>query len=561
MGIPKSITRRGFLQSTIAAGLSACGLSTKSRTDNNIVQQTKSPEKSIAAVRLDKVSLRILWTGDIHGQVRPVYHREPLGREFLHDNNIEFGSAAAYLSSHVDFLDLANQYGKVGGLAHLAALIKDERAKYPERTLLLDSGDAWYGSAIAMLTNGRACVDIMNAIGYDAMTMHWELNLGKKVLLDRISEANFAVLAQNLVDTEFEDRVLQSSLIRDIDGLRVAIVGEAYPFSLLTTEDPSLNPDWRMGYRDIELQAEINRVRENEGAQLVILLSHMGLPQDMVMAERLEGVDVIVGGHTHGILWTPIQVGKTLIVQSGSHGKFLGALDIEVSNGKMVGYQHKLLPVLSERVEPDDKINEMIDNLYLPYQQDLERVIGETKSTLYRHSLVGGTTDAFVTNAYREIAGSDLSCVGGWRFGATLLPGTISVEDIYNAMKPTPSPLYTAQLTGMDVRNIIEDNLDNVFNPDPMLRLGGDMSRCSGIKANLHKQGTYGNRLLNPIVNGTPLADDQWYSLATSGGRTQQVDNKPIATDLPAVEELINYIEANPTIVIDHPIQTYQDTG
>ena len=293
MGIPKSITRRGFLQSTIAAGLSACGLSTKSRTDNNIVQQTKSPEKSIAAVHLDKVSLRILWTGDIHGQLRPVYHREPLGREFLHDNNIEFGSAAAYLSSHVDFLDLANQYGKVGGLAHLAALIKDERAKYPERTLLLDSGDAWYGSAIAMLTNGRACVDIMNAIGYDAMTMHWELNLGKKVLLDRISEANFAVLAQNLVDTEFEDRVLQSSLIRDIDGLRVAIVGEAYPFSLLTTEDPSLNPDWRMGYRDIELQAEINRVRENEGAQLVILLSHMGLPQDMVMAERLEGVDVL----------------------------------------------------------------------------------------------------------------------------------------------------------------------------------------------------------------------------------------------------------------------------
>lgn len=561
MDILKPITRRGFIQGAAAAVFSACGLSTRARTNKKISHQTQPTKNDIAAGRIDKVSLRILWTGDIHGQVRPIYHREPLGREFLRNNRIEVGSAESYLSSHIDFLELANKHGKVGGLAHVAALIRNERARYPERTILLDSGDAWYGSAIAMLTEGRACVDIMNAIGYDAMTMHWELNLGKKALLDRIAEANFAVLAQNLVDTEFEDRVLQSSLIRDIDGLRVAIVGEAYPFSLLTTEDPALNPGWRMGYRDVELQAEVNRVQEEEGAQLVVLLSHMGLPQDLAMAERLEGVDVIVGGHTHGILWTPLQVGETLIVQAGSHGKFLGVLDIEVSDGRMVGYQHKLLPVLSERVEPDNQINELIDNLYLPYQNDLERVIGETQSTLYRHSLFGGTTDAFVTSAYREIAGTDLSCVGGWRFGATLLPGLVTVEDVYNVMKPTPSPLYTAQLTGLDVRNIIEDNLDNVFNPDPMLRLGGDMNRCSGIKANLHKEGTHGNRLMDPIVNGTPLADDHVYTLATSGGRTQRVDNNPVATDLPAVEELINYIESNPPIVINHPVQTYNDTG
>ena len=560
MSARPQITRRNFLKTGTAAVLGSLGLTTCTLPSTpKLDPQKQTSSNNISISSIDKVSLRILWTGDIHGQVHPIYHREPLGKQFLQSNGIQDGSTQAYISSHIDFPNLAKEHGKVGGLAHLASLIAQERSKYPEHTLLLDSGDAWYGSAIAMLTEGQACVDIMNAIGYDAMTMHWEFNLGAKALLNRIAEAKFAVLAQNLVDRDFEDRVLQSSLVRNVGGIRVAVVGEAYPFSMLTTEDPSLNPDWRMGYREFALQEEITRVRADEGAQLVILLSHMGLPQDIVMAERIEGADVIVGGHTHDILWEPLHVGETLIVQAGSHGKLLGVLDLEVRDGKLAGYQQQLLPVLSERIEPDPTIDTLISELYKPYAQRLSRVIGETQSTLYRHSLFGGTTDAFVTSAYREIAGTDLGCVGGWRFGATLLPGEVTVEDVYNVMKPTPSPLYTAQISGSNLRAIIEDNMDNVFNPDPMLRLGGDMNRCSGIKAQLNRGGTRGERLIDPLVNGKVLEPQKVYTVATSGGRTQLVDDNHIATESSAVNELIKYIESATPIVANQPVQSYQE--
>ncbi len=550
-GSRAGITRRQLLKGGTAAfllagiGLAGCSSSTAPSGPSS----------------LEEVSVRLLWTGDSHGQLRPIYHREFYNEAFLQKNGIKKDSPEAYVSSQVNFLELAKRYGKVGGYAHLAALINQERSAYPDRTLLLDSGDAWYGSAITLMTEGRAGVEVMNAIGYDAMTLHWEFNLGKETLLQRIAEANFAVLAQNLVDTDFEDRILEPSIIKEMNGLRVAVVGEAYPFSLLTTEDRDANPEMRMGYRDVELQEEIDRLRQEEGVDLVILLSHMGYAQDKAMAERLNGVDVIVGGHTHDILWQPEQVGETLILQGGSHGKFLGRLDLEVRDGRVSGFAHQLLPVLAEQIEPDPAVNELIDALYAPFEAEFQREIGEAGTLLYRRSLFGGTTDAFMTSAYKEIVTADIGCASGWRFGTTILPGSITVEDVYNAMKPTPSPLYKASLSGRTIVQIMEDNLDNVFNPDPLLRLGGDVTRCAGPKIELTRDAPREQRTSNITVNGEPMDETRIYTVATSGGRTQYRDPEAEATSRPAVEELIDFIQASPEPITAEPVQAYREAG
>ncbi len=504
--------------------------------------------------------VRILWTGDTHGQLLPVYHREFYGESFLRAHGIDRGSAQAYLTSWLDFAELAKRYGKVGGFAHLAALIEKERSELPDRTILLDSGDTWYGSAIALFTEGKAVVEVMNAMGYDAMTLHWEFNLGKEVLLARIREAKFAVLAQNLVDTDFEDRVLKASIVKNLGGVRVAVVGQAYPFSLLTTERRDANPGWRMGYREYELQKEVDRVRSEEGADIVILLSHMGLEQDRVFAERISGIDVIVGGHTHDILWEPLQVGKTLIVHGGSHGKFLGKLDLEISRGKVAGFRHELIPVLSERVEPEPRIERLIQDLYRPYEERLRQVIGESRSVLYRRALFGGTTDAFMVRAYKEIGGAEIGCAPGWRFGTTLLPGPVTVEDVYNAMKPTPSPLYKVRLKGRQIRQVLEDNLDNVFNPDPLQRLGGDVLRCAGVKVVLRRTNPRGERVLQMVVNGSAVEEDREYLVASSGGRIQYLDPAPESSSKPAVEELIDYIRERSPISAA-PLQNFTEAS
>lgn len=542
-------TRRSFLTAgTGAAALAGAGAC-----------RPKS-ESASAPPEVKTVSLRILWTGDTHGHLTPIYHREAYDGSFLAQNGLDAGSVEAYLSSNVDYLDLARRYGKVGGFAHLATLIERERAAYPDRTLLLDSGDAWYGSAIALLTEGRAPVEAMNAMGYDAMTLHWEFNLGKDAFLERVKEARFAVLAQNLVDMDFEDRILEPSLVKEVSGLKVGVVGEAYPFSLLTTEDPEATPGMRMGYRDPELQEEIDRLRQQEGVELVVLLSHMGYDQDRVLAQRLSGVDVIVGGHTHDILWRPEKIGETLLLQGGSHGKFLGKLDLEVEGGKIVAYRQELLPVLAERTEPDAKVAEIIDSFYAPYRENLGHVVGEAAGVLYRRSLFGGTTDAFMTRAYREIMGSELGCSSGWRFGSTLLPGEVTVEDVYNAMKPTPSPLYEVRLLGRQIRAIMEDNLDNVFNPDPLQRLGGDVTRCTGLTARLDRSAVREQRSSEiRLEGGQAMEERTHYTVATSGGRTQTSVDDPRATDRPAVEELVDYIESRSPRIEADPVKVYTE--
>ena len=356
------------------------------------------------------------------------------------------------------------------------------------------------------------------------------------------------MLAQNVTD-DFDERVFQPSLVRDLGGTRVGVIGQAYPFSLLTTELRDNNPDLHAGYAVEALTKEVARLRKAEGVQIVVLLSHMGPDQEQAIAQRVPGIDVVVGGHTHEILWQPVRAGNTLIVQAGSHGKLLGELDLVIRDGRVDDFQYRLLPILADRIEPEPRIKALIDELYRPHEARLARVIGESRSVLYRRSLYGGTTDAFMASAYREITGAEIGCCPGWRFGSTVLPGPVRVEDVYSAMKPTPSPLYRVRLSARTIRSVIEDNLDNVFSPDPLERLGGEVIRCLGVSGTVHAENVRGSRLQEMRINDQ--APDGDFVIATSGGRTQYRDPNATASTRPAVEELVAYIEAHPVLTAD----------
>lgn len=549
------ISRKGFLKITAASiwttFLAACGVG------GNEEEETPRREAPYQA-QVDQVSVRILWTGDIHGQLKPVYYREYFGEEILKRYGFAQDSLEAYLSSSVNFLELTKQYGKVGGMGQLATVIEQERARYPENTLLLDSGDTWHGSAVTTFTQGKAFVDVMNMIGYDAFTFHWELDYGQETFLKRVDEAQFAVIAQNLVDTDFEDRVLEASIIKEYDGLRVGIVGEANPFSLDSGEGLNSTEGLRLGYRETALQEEINRLRNEEGVGLVVLLSHMGYPQDRVMAEFLTGVDVIIGGHTHDILWEPEFIGKTLLAHAGSMGKFLGELDLEVKNGEVVGYNYRLIPILSERIEARADIQGLVDALYQPYDAQLNRVIGENRSTLYRADFYGGTTDAYLGKAYREINSSEVSFTPGWRYGITLIPGEVTVEDIYNVFKPMETPLYKVRMNGAQIKVTLENSMESALAADPIKRTAGDLVRCTGVESDFYPNGAYPKRLIDPLVNGEALVSEQMYTVATSGGRSQNMDPAFESSEGSSNDELIKYIEQNSPIISDDPIRGFR---
>ncbi|MFP6870746.1 MAG: bifunctional metallophosphatase/5'-nucleotidase [Nitrospinota bacterium] len=496
----------------------------------------------------ERRTVRVLFTGDSHGHMKPLYHREPEGTDFLRKSGIEPGSEMAYLTSHTEFVRQAKKFGKAGGIAHVAALIRKERARAPERTLVLEAGDAWYGSAIAMFTDGRAPLEAMNAIGYDAMTLHWEFNLGRETLMKRIKEAKFPVLAQNLVDNDFEDVVLKPFTVKNVGGVRVGILGQAYPFSTLTTEDPAFTRGWRMGYRFRALRKHVRFMRKKMKVDLVILLSHMGLPQDIAFAKNNPEFDVIIGGHSHDNMVRPLRVGRTVIVHAGSHNKFVGDLTMTVGQKGLERADYRVLPVLAERIEADPAVSAIVAKHYAPYEKSLNEVVGSTETLLYRHDTWKSTTDQFISDAYRKIADADMGHCPGWRFGSSILPGEIRREDVYDAMKGTPSNLFVPKLRGKRIVSLFEDILDNVLNPDPLLRLGGDLFRFSGMRVRFRRKGPKGRRVIAVEKDGKPLVPGRYYSIATSGGRIQRIPFRMGDTGRVAAEELIGFIKENSPI-------------
>jgi len=488
------ISRRDFLQVSMAASalVGASGFGNWARL---AAQQSLSQDQLLEFDTYGNVSL--IHVTDIHGQMKPIYFREPeinigigaakgqmphvTGADFRKAYGIADGSPSAYALTYDDFSSLAKGYGRVGGLDRMSTVINSIRADRPD-ALLLDGGDTWHGSYTCYKTAGQDMVNVMNGLKPDAMTFHWEFTLGSDRVNEIVEGLPFVALGQNIFDAEWDEpaELFKPYKFYETGGVKVAVIGQAFPYM------PIANPGWMFpeysfGIRDENMQAMVDEVRA-AGAELVVCLSHNGFDVDKKMAGKVSGIDVILSGHTHDALPEPVLVGDTIIVASGSNGKFVSRVDLDVRDGRMMGFRHKLIPVFSDVIAPDPVITRLIEAERAPHLAQLQEVIGQTEGLLYRRGNFNGTWDDLICDALLSEREADIALSPGVRWGPSILPGQdITREDIWNVTSMTYGAAYRTEMTGEFIHVILEDVGDNLLNPDPYYQQGGDMVRTGGL--------------------------------------------------------------------------------
>jgi S-sulfosulfanyl-L-cysteine sulfohydrolase len=522
-----SMNRREFMQ--LLAVAAAGGMTLHS----NFVRAEKAAEALYDLPPFGNVSL--LHMTDCHAQLLPIYFREPnvnlgvggmlgnaphiVGDGFLKHFGIKPGSIEAHAFTYLDFVEAAKTYGKVGGFAHLSTLVKKMKASRPG-ALLLDGGDTWQGSGTALWTNAQDMVDACKLLGVDVMTLHWESTYGADRVKE-IEEKDFAgqidIVAQNVKTTDFEDPVFKPYVIKNINGVPVAIVGQAFPYTPIANPRWQ-TPDWSFGIRDEDMQQAVDAAR-GEGAQVVVVLSHNGMDVDLKMAGRVTGIDAIFGGHTHDGMPAPTIVenagGKTLVTNAGSNGKFLGVMDFDVRDGKVADFRYKLLPVFSNLLPADPEMAAFIDRTRAPFLEKLTEKLAVTEGLLYRRGNFNGSWDQLIVDALIAEKDAEIAFSPGFRWGTSLLPGdTITMEHLLDQTAITYPWTTLTEMSGEMIKTILEDVADNLFNPDPYYQQGGDMVRVGGLQYTCDPAAAMGRRIDNMMLKGKPIEAGKTYKVA-----------------------------------------------
>jgi sulfur-oxidizing protein SoxB len=541
------ISRRAFLQ--VAAAAAALG-GMDGRIGHLAAQQ---------AIRQDdllrfspKGQLTILHMADSHAQLKPIYYREPslnlgvgtvravtphlTGAELLSAFGIAEGSSQAYMLSSSDYEALARTYGRVGGMDRIATLVRAIRSERGgDRVLLLDGGDALQGSYTALKTQGADMAAAMSALGVDATTGHWEFTLGARRIeelfgtINRPGSSGLAFLAGNVRDTDFEEPVFASTKFFEKGGIAVAVIGQAFPHTAIANPRWMV-PNWSFGLREEALRQTVAEARRR-GAQVVVLLSHNGFDVDRKLAARVEGIDAILTSHTHDALPAPVRVGRTLLIASGSHGKFLSRLDLEVSNGRVSDFAYGLIPVLADAIAPDADMRVLIDDIRAPHEAHLKTELARTEGLLFRRGTFAGTLDELICDAILAQRDAEIALSPGFRWGGTLLPGQpVTWEDIYNATAITYPAVYRTTMTGVTLKAILEDVADNAFNPDPYYQQGGDMVRVGGMGYTVNIDAPMGERIasMHLVRSGAPILPEKEYIVAGWGSVNEGTEGPPI---------------------------------
>ncbi|WP_432258575.1 thiosulfohydrolase SoxB [Cupriavidus sp. TMH.W2] len=480
-------------------------------------------------------NVHLLHFTDCHAQLRPVHFREPnvnlgigeyagkpphlVGEALLRHYGIRPGTPQAHAFTYLDFNEAARRYGKVGGFAHLATLVQRLKAGRPG-ALLLDGGDTWQGSATALWTKGQDMVDAALALGVDVMTPHWEMTLGAervKEIVDKDFKGKVAFLAQNIKTNDFGDPVFDPYVIREINGVPVAIIGQAFPYTPIANPRYFV-PDWTFGIQEENLQQIIDQAR-GKGAQAVVLLSHNGMDVDLKLASRVRGLDAILGGHTHDGVPAPVPVknagGTTLVTNAGSNGKFLGVLDFDVKGGKVADFRYRLLPVFANYLPADPAMDALITRVRAPYEQKLGEVLAVNRGLLYRRGNFNGTFDQLILDGLMQAQGAQIAFSPGFRWGTTLLPGqAITMEHLMDQTAITYPYTTVTQMSGETIKTILEDVADNLFNPDPYYQQGGDMVRVGGLQYTIDPTAGMGKRISDMRLAGKPLEAGKTYKVA-----------------------------------------------
>ncbi|MEY3490198.1 MAG: Trifunctional nucleotide phosphoesterase protein YfkN precursor [Pseudomonadota bacterium] len=523
-----NLNKREFLQVLGAGAVSGMGLSAWAQADASRAGQAMYDIPAFGNVSL-------LHMTDCHAQLLPVFFREPsinmgigsmrgqlphlVGEHLLRFAKVPANTPMAHALTHLDFERAAQRYGKVGGFAHLATLVKRLKANRPG-ALLLDGGDTWQGSGTALWTQGQDMVDACKLLGVDVMTGHWEFTLGME-RVQKIVEGDFAgrvdFIAQNIKTADFGDPVFKPSVIRQINGVPCAIIGQAFPYT------PIANPryfvaDWEFGIQEQNLQAQVDDVR-GKGAQVVVLLSHNGMDVDLKLASRVRGIDAILGGHTHDGMPVPTLVsnpgGKTLVTNAGSNGKFLGVIDFDVKGGKVQDFRYRLLPVFSHLLPADPAMQALIDQARAPYLSKLQEPLGVTDGLLYRRGNFNGTGDQLLVDALMAVQDAEIAFSPGFRWGTTLLPGqTITREWLLDMTATTYSYATVTPMSGDMIKTILEDVGDNLFNPDPYYQQGGDMVRVGGLQFSCDPTAPMGKRISDMRLKGQLIDPTKQYKVA-----------------------------------------------
>ena len=501
-----------------------------------------------------KGQVTLLHLTDLHGQLKPVYFRPPsenfgigefegipphlVGEAFLKHFNIEPNTPLAYAHTMLDYVTLAREYGKLGGLDRTASLIKQIRADRGEdKVLLLDGGDTWQGSYTSLKTQGSDMLSAMSLLKPDAMVGHWEFTFGKDRLSQLTEKMNYPFLGGNVFDTEWDEAVFESTEFFEKGGINIAVIGQHFPYT------PIANPrhlveGWSFGIRPEVIQKNVDKAKR-KGAEIVVLLSHNGFDVDQKLASILNDVDVILTGHTHDAIPEAIKINNTLILSSGSHGKYLGRIDLDVKNGKVVDFSSNLIPIFSDIIEPDPEMSDLIDKLRAPYEAECNRIVGETETLLYRRGNFGGPWDNIICDAIIEKRNTEISLSPGFRWGTTILPGQkITIDDIYSQTSMNYPEVYRTEMTGETIKNILEDVCDNIFNPDPFFQQGGDMVRVGGMSYTCRPKNPMGKRIgdLTILPTGDKIEPSKKYVVGGWGSINSDVQG-------PAIFDMLeNYI-------------------
>jgi S-sulfosulfanyl-L-cysteine sulfohydrolase len=549
------MNRRYFLKT-----LSLLGLSPGLSSCLSSIPQTLYPVADFG-------NLTLLHITDCHAQLLPVYYREPsanlgvgrsyrrpphlAGKELLVFFGLKPGSRQAYAFTHLDFAEAAAVYGKMGGFAHLATLIKQiKQSSAHGNFLLLDGGDTWQGSATSLWTQGADMLEVCNLLGVDAMTGHWEFTYGSAQVLANLKQFNGDFIAQNVSlseEAQFNSgaeagSIFKPYVIKEFNNARIAIIGQAYPYTPIANPK-HLIPDWQFGIQEQRLQKKVDEIRLQKSADVIILLSHNGMDIDLKLASRVVGIDIILGGHTHDAIPKPIWVesskGKTCVTNAGSHGKFLAVLDLDIRQNRLQDLRYRLLPVFSNLLEPDTEMQILINRLRKPYKAKLDQSLAIADKLLYRRDTYQGTFDELLLAALLKVNDSEIALSPGFRWGTTLLPGQpITYEDVMNHTAITYPNTLRRKLTGSEIKTILEDAADNLFNKDPYYQQGGDMVRVGGLSFDCDPNKGFGERISQMrLSNGRLLDASKAYAVASWASVNQIAEGKPMA------EVLMQYLE------------------
>ncbi len=537
-----SMNRREFMQ--VLAVAAAAGMPISAR---EALAQAPAAAKMYELPRFGNVHL--LHFTDCHAQLMPIYFREPsvnlgigeaegkpphlVGEHLLRHFGIQPKTIDAHAFTFLDFDAAARTYGKVGGFAHLATLVKRLKASRPG-ALLLDGGDTWQGSGTSLWTNAQDMVDACKLLGVNVMTPHWEMTYGMKrvqEIVEKDFKGKIDFVAQNVVTSDFGDQVFPAYTIKEMNGVKVAVIGQAFPYT------PIANPrhlvaDWSFGIKDDTMQKWVDEAR-GKGAQVVVVLSHNGMDVDLKMASRVRGIDAIMGGHTHDGVPAPSIVrnagGQTLVTNAGSNGKFLGVLDFDVKGGKVTDFRYKLLPVFANLLPADAEMEAFIKKVRGPYEAKLAEKLAVTEGLLYRRGNFNGTFDQVICDALMKVKGADIAFSPGFRWGTSLLPGQdILMEHVLDQTAVTYPATTVNDMSGEMIKTVLEDVADNLFNPDPYLQQGGDMVRVGGLSYSIDPMAAMGKRISDMTLGGKPIEPNKNYKVAGWASVQEGVTGEPI---------------------------------